>query len=100
MDNKALDLALLNIVKTDDADVALGVGRTTLADFPQDILRRGCIKQWQLPHGPIVLRWIRLLIKFNGSKISIVKNILQLCYQAEHPSKRWQDRINSRSGAL
>ena len=78
MDDEAQDLALLDIVKAHNADIAVAVSAAALVDFAQDFLNARCVKQGQLPQRPVVLGGVRNFVELDRRNIALIENVLNL----------------------
>lgn len=71
-------LALLDVVKSDNTDVAVGVSRATSLHFVQNFLGALSAEHRQLPHGPVAVLRRGSLVEFNGREKAIVQGVLDL----------------------
>lgn len=78
VDNKAHGLALLDIVKPDDADVAVGILRSTFAHFVEHVLGRRSAKQRQFPQRPVVIGGVGIFLELDGGNKPLLEHIIDL----------------------
>lgn len=78
VNDEAEHLALLDVVKADDADVAIAERIAAFVDFAQHFLHAPCVKQRQLPHRPEVLGWLRSFVKFYSGNVALIEDVLNL----------------------
>jgi len=75
MHDEAENLALLHVVKTHDANVAVGILRPASLHFAQHFLSRVGVEQGQFPHRPIVNLRVRGFVELNGRNVAHFQNI-------------------------
>lgn len=71
-------LALLNVVKANDSNVAVGILGTAFANFIENFLCRVCAKQRQFPHRPEVGIGFWAFFKLNARNKTLIQQILHL----------------------
>jgi hypothetical protein len=75
---EAHHLALLDVVKSDNTDVAVGVRRAASLHFVQNFLGAFSAKHRELPHGPVEVLRRGSLVELNGREKAIVQGVLDL----------------------
>lgn len=78
VNDEAENLALLDIIKTHDADEAVGVLRLARLHFIHDFVNGGGVKQRQLPQRPVVLGRFRRFAELYAGNVTLVKDVLKL----------------------
>jgi hypothetical protein len=78
MDGEAHYLALLDVVKSDNADVAVGIRRAASLHFVQYFLGSLGAEHRELPHGPVAVLRRGSLVELNGREKAIVQGVLDL----------------------
>jgi hypothetical protein len=78
VNGEAHHLTLLDVVKSDNTDVAVGVRRATGLHFVENFLGALSREHRELPHGPIAVRRQGSLVELNGRKKAIVQGVLDL----------------------
>ena len=76
--DEAHGLALLDVVKGNHADKAVGVLRAASLNFVQNFASGARVKQRQLPHGPVVGLRIRRFVELNTGKVALLKYVSNL----------------------
>jgi hypothetical protein len=85
---EAHHLALLDVVKRDNADVAVGVRRAAGLHFVQHFLGGFSAEHRELPHGPVAVLGRRSLVELNGREKAIVQGVLDLCVDLRIAQRR------------
>lgn len=78
VDDEAEHLALLHVVKTHDADVALRVFLAASLNFSHDFLDAASTKQRQLPQSPVAHFSSRGFVEFYAGNVALIQDVLQL----------------------
>jgi len=78
MNDKAENLALLNVVETYNADVAIAILRTARLDFVEYFVGALSAEQRQFPHCPVAFGWLGRFVKFNRRNITLAEDVLNL----------------------
>jgi len=78
VDDEAEDLALLDVVEADDADVAVGIFGATGLYLVQDFAHVSGAEQRQLPHRPVVFCGFRGLVEFDCRNVTLIDDVLDL----------------------
>ncbi len=78
MDGEAHYLALFDVVKSDNTDVAVGVRRAASLHFIQNFLGALSSEHRELPHGPVAILGGGSLVELNGREKAIVQGVLDL----------------------
>nr|OEJ73417.1 hypothetical protein BH720_19445 [Desertifilum tharense IPPAS B-1220] len=78
VDDEAQNLALLNIVETDNANIAVAVFRTASIHFVHHFFHRLSGKHRQLPHRPVVHFWLRGFAEFYCGEEALIQDVLDL----------------------
>jgi hypothetical protein len=71
-------LTLLNVVKSDNTDVAVGVRRAASLHFVENFLGALSPEHRELPHGPVAVLRRGSLVELNGREKAIVQGVLDL----------------------
>lgn len=78
VDDEAHYLALFNVVKCYNANVAMAILRAALLHFVQNFLGSSGVEQRQLPHCPIVGFSCRVFVELNTGEIAVIDRVLNL----------------------
>jgi hypothetical protein len=78
VNDEAQNLALLDVVETNNPHVTAIVFGTARTDFAQDFGSRSGIEQRQLPQGPEVLTRFGIFAKFHSGDIALIQDVLDL----------------------
>jgi len=72
VDDKAHHLTLLNVVKSHNTNVAVGVFRAALLHLVEYLLGAGAVEQGQLPHGPVADFSIRAFVELDAGVVALL----------------------------
>jgi phosphatidylserine/phosphatidylglycerophosphate/cardiolipin synthase-like enzyme len=78
VNDEAYSLTLLDVVETNNTDVAVRVFATALTDFVEDFLSRSSIEKGQLPKSPVVKFRGGFLLKLNPRNEALIHHELDL----------------------
>jgi hypothetical protein len=76
--DEALDLALLDVVESNNTDEATRIARAASLNFAQNFLRSSSVEQGQLPKSPVVDRRIGIFVEFDRWVETLLKGVLDL----------------------
>jgi hypothetical protein len=76
--DEALDLALLDVVESNNTDEATRIARAASLNFGQNFLRSSGAEQGQLPKSPVVDSWIGIFVEFDRRVETLLKGVLDL----------------------
>ena len=78
MDDEAQHLALLHVVKTHDADVALRIFLAASLNFSHDFLDAASTKQRQFPQSPVAHFRIRSFVEFYAGNVALIQDVYSI----------------------
>ena len=78
MHDEASHLALLDVVKANNANIAVAVLSAAFAHFIQNFLDVGAIEHGKLPHGPIALVRVAVLVELDARDIALLNHVFNL----------------------
>jgi hypothetical protein len=78
VDDEAENLALLDVVKSNNPHIGVTVSVAALIDFLKHFLNTVCVKQRKLPHCPVVVGGFRSFVELDRREITLVEDVLNL----------------------